>query len=275
MKLGVAAICVCLWPAATLACRTPPHAAGAFEQDSYVSLPGCEGQFASQCQTDGITSAWFNQPTSRYGHGVLGDAIEGGGLSAYTNAYTANSCGTVAVTLDAAHVFEDTQPRLVDVDGDGAHELLVVRSHVDKGAQIAIYAQDENAEALTLLATTPYIGRRNRWFAPIGAADLDGDGLVEIAYIDRPHLAKTLRVWRYEGGALTEVGSYAGVTNHRIGEPDIAGGIRDCGAGPEMVVATADWQSLLAVRFDGVFAAVNLGQHAGRASFADALNCKR
>jgi hypothetical protein len=47
-----------------------------------------------------------------------------------------------------------------------------------------------------LLAATPHIGSANRWLAPIGAADLDGDGRVEIAYVDRPHLARTLRIWR-------------------------------------------------------------------------------
>jgi len=59
----------------------------------------------------------------------------------------------------------------------------------------------------------------------VGAADLDGDGFVEVAFIDRPHLAKVLRVWRYVDGDFAEVAVMDGVTNHRIGEPDIAGGI--------------------------------------------------
>ena len=37
--------------------------------------------------------------------------------------------------------------------------------------------------------------------APLGAADLDGDGKIELAYIDRPHLAKILRIWRFDDGA--------------------------------------------------------------------------
>jgi hypothetical protein len=46
------------------------------------------------------------------------------------------------------------------------------------------------------LASTPWIGQRFRWLAPVAAADLDGDGAMELAYVDRPHLARTLRVWR-------------------------------------------------------------------------------
>jgi hypothetical protein len=77
------------------------------------------------------------------------------------------------------------------------------------------------------------IGQRNRWLAPIGAADLDGDGRVEIAYVDRPHLARTLRVWRSRpGGTLTEIATATGLTNHRIGEAFITGGIRDARRGP-------------------------------------------
>ena len=42
-----------------------------------------------------------------------------------------------------------------------------------------------------------------------------------------------------------------GVTNHKIGWDYIAGGVRDCGSGPEMVLADARWTEVVAVRFDG------------------------
>ena len=66
-----------------------------------------------------------------------------------------------------------------------------------------------------------------------------------------------------------------GVTNHKIGERDIAGGIRDCGRGPEVIVANSNWTRVLAVTFDGKRAkARDIGPHQGRASFAKALACK-
>ena len=92
--------------------------------------------------------------------------------------------------------------------------------------------------------------------------------------MDRPHLAKTIRVWRYKDLRLEPVADLRGFTNHRIGEADIAGGMRDCGGTPEMIVASSDWARLVAVRFDGaVFQTRDLGPHRGRTSFVEAMKC--
>ncbi|MEM1101921.1 MAG: VCBS repeat-containing protein [Pseudomonadota bacterium] len=218
-----------------------------------------------------IASARFSEPTERYGHGVLGDPSEHAAISVRLA-----DGGSAVLRWDRPMVFEDVEPRLIDIDGDGGQELLVVESHERLGARFAVY--DVRDGALVPIARNPFIGTRFRWLAIVGAGDLDGDGRVEIAYVDRPHLARTLRVWRLEpsGGVFNpvELASLPGVTNHRIGEEDIAGGLRDCGAGPEMIVADAGWRRLLAVRFDGTgLAARDIGPHAGRASFADALGC--
>ncbi len=205
-----------------------------------VSQPAKAGAVQNSVVTQGDFSAWYSDLTSRYGHAVLGDALEPTTLT-----LSDTSCG-MSVTLERPHVFEDIAPRLIDLTDDGVPELIAVRSHESKGAQLAIYTS--KGDALELLATTPYIGTRNRWLAPVGAADLDGDGKIEIAFVDRPHLAKTLRVWRYESGALEQTATLVGVTNHRIGEDFITGGIRDCGSGPEMILATANWRDLIAIR---------------------------
>ncbi len=211
----------------------------------------------------GIDSARYVEPTQRYAHGVLGDAIEHGALELTVDGQRR------ILRLPDERVFEDTAPRLADVDGDGAPEVVTVESHRDLGARLAIYGPQG------MIAATPYIGTRFRWLAPVAVADLEGDGQVELAYVDRPHLAKTLRVWRFVEGALHEVATFRGVTNHRIGERDIAGGLRRCGEGPEMIVADADWQRLLAVRFDGEsLSARDIGPHEGRDSFARALSCR-
>ncbi len=211
-----------------------------------------------------ITSARYTEETSRYAHGVLGDAIEYGTLE-----LTLRGGKRLAITLPQDRVFEDIAPRLMDMDGDGAPEVIVVESSQTGGARLAIY--DENG----LRAATPHIGQRNRWLAPIGAADLDGDGHVEVAYIDRPHLAKTLRVWRYKDGVLTEVANKAGLTNHRIGEDFISGGIRDCGDGPEMITVNANWSEVMATGFDGKTLSPRvLGPFKNQTSLKRALDCK-
>ncbi len=213
-----------------------------------------------------ILGAEYADPTTRYAHGVLGDAIEYGSLLIHTDRMDGL---TFKMALPQDRVFEDLAPRLVDVDGDGDVEVVVVESQANTGAALAIY--DDAGK----IASTPHIGTRNRWLAPIGAADFDGDGHIELGYIDRPHLAKTLRLWRFQDGALSEVAALGGLTNHRIGEDFISGGVRDCAGRPEMVVATANWQRLAAIRFDGSeLSADDIGPFAGPASFKAALACQ-
>ena len=186
---------------------------------------------------DGDWSASFEDPTDRYGHAIMGDLPEWGRLC------LSGPPGAACVTLPRTSVFEDMAPRLHDVDGDGAPEAIVVESTFTAGAALVIYRL--RGGDLERIATPP-IGTRSRWLAPAAITDLDGDGLVELAYIDRPHLAKRLRVWRYVDGVLVHVADQPNLTNHKIGEPFISGGLRNCGAGPEIVTASGNWRELVA-----------------------------
>ena len=190
---------------------------------------------------DEITQADYTDPTDRYAHGVLGDAIEWGGLR-----LTLSDGSSKRFILSKELVFEDIAPRLHDLDQDGAPEVIVVLTHVDKGAALAVFG------STGLIAQTPHIGTRNRWLAPVGAGDLLGDGDQIVAYVDRPHLAKTLRLWRYHEGQLTEVANLTGLTNHRIGDNFITGGIRNCGTGDEVVTVDAKWQNVMVTTFADV-----------------------
>lgn len=219
-----------------------------------------------------ITHARYFGATIEYAHGILGDAVEAEGLVVRVSDGVTATCHIV--DAGANRVFEDTSPRLVDLDNDGHNEVIVVATHRDKGARLEIYGGATNDQPLRLLAATPYIGRTHRWLAPIGAADLDGDGTVEIAYIDRPHLAKTLRIWRYESGSLTEVASVPGFSNHKIGWPDIPGGIRTCAGRPEIIVATADWSAIAAVSLiNGSVESREIAAYTGPQSLQDEVSC--
>ena len=214
-----------------------------------------------------ITAASYSGPTDRYPHGVLGDDIE------YTQLDVTLSDGRVlSASYEATLVFEDVAPRLWDLTGDGAPEVVTVEAHEAEGARLVIWGLQDGQ--LRHIARTPFIGTRFRWLAPIGAADLDGDGHIEVAYIDRPHLAKTLRVWRYTPDGFTEVATLAGLTNHRIGEDYITGGLRDCGQGPELVVVDARWREIMSVTLgaEGLTAAP-MARFAGRASVDAQLGC--
>ena len=214
---------------------------------------------------------WYADPTTQYGHGVLGDAVEANRI--YLRSPRAD-CGVFVADAGQAHVFEDTVPRLFDIDGDGVDEVIAVRSSFSLGAQLVVYRESEG-DTLEIMASTDYIGQRNRWLAVVGAADLDNDGQIEIAYVDRPHLAKTLRIVSVDGDTLVQETAAGGVTNHRIGERDIAGGIRDCGSGPEMIVANSNWSALLSVTSqDGTLNGQVIGEDTSRTAFAAAMECK-
>jgi hypothetical protein len=220
---------------------------------------------------DVITAAEYAEPTTRYDHGILGDAVEWGALR-----LTVDKCWgcagrdvrSITIRLPKTRVFEDITPRLIEGD-DGVPLVMVVETDLSLGARLALY------DSAGLYAATPFIGRTHRWLAPIGAGDLDGDGWPEIAYIDRPHLAKTLRIWRLKDGKLTHVVDQPGLTNHRIGWDYISGGLRDCGKGPEMVTASADWSRVMVSRFTGTSVQLrDVGAYDGQTSVAAALGCK-
>jgi len=221
-----------------------------------------------------ITDARYEDPTTRYGHGILGEGGEFGTLRMTVDQCL--DCDTAqirdfVIRLPQNRVFEDVAPRLINLFAGISPSVMVVESDLEFGARLAVY--DESG----LVTATPFIGLRNRWLAPLGAVDLDGDGSVEIAYVEKPHLTKVIRVWRFDEATreLSLAGELPGFTNHRIGEEDIAGGIRDCGQGPEMIVADANWQDIYAVTFSAdTLTPRKLGPHKGRRSFARAMDCK-
>lgn len=220
-----------------------------------------------------IIKAQYQEPTTRYDHGILGDAVEWGALRLTVDQCI--GCQTTVIRdfvirLPESRVFEDLAPRLVPLTNEAGPAAMVVETDLKFGARLALYYESG------LIAATPFIGRTHRWLAPIGAGDLNGDGDINYAYVDRPHLAKTIRVWRYEEGneALQLVAELPGYTNHRIGEDHISGGIRDCGQGPEMIVVDADWQNIAAVTLKGqTLTARTLGPFKGKNSMLRALNC--
>jgi hypothetical protein len=191
--------------------------------------------------------AYFGSPRSGYDHGILGQHAEWGALTMILQGSAGHGPLYFATAdLPPDRIFEDIAPRSADLNGDGGPELVVVETDIQRGAQLAVYASDGNR--LFKLAATSFIGQKHRWLAPAGIADFDGDGLVEIAYVDRPHLLKELVFVRLEGDRLVETARLPGLTNHRIGDDYISGGVRDCGSGAELILASPDWTRVLLVR---------------------------
>lgn len=186
---------------------------------------------AGAAAAETIQQARYSDPTTRYDHGVLGDAIEWGTLELQLDTGV-----TRRFVLPETLVFEDTAPRLADLDGDGAPEVIVVESSLTRGARLAVYGTGGR------LAQTDHIGRKNRWLAPVGAADFTGDGRAEIAMVVTPHLSGQLVLLAFDGTSLTPLAQTSGLTNHRIGDRTISGGIRTCPGVPEILLAKMPWR---------------------------------
>ncbi len=155
-------------------------------------------------------TVWLTSPTTRYDHGVLGDAIEAGGLR-----LSLPEGQLLDFKLGTDEVFEDRYVRFWDVDGAGHDELVVVKSGRRSGARLAAY--QVRGGGISLMAEGPAIGQAYRWLNPVGAADFDGDGNIEVAAVITPHLGALLRLYRLAGNRLIPVHEARGFSNHAIG----------------------------------------------------------
>jgi hypothetical protein len=160
--------------------------------------------------THDIARAWLSDPTTRYDHGILGDKIEAGSLVIEGRDGTRH---TVQLGDDA--VFEDLEPRLADLDGDGRDEIILVKSYLKRGSALAVIA--ERKGRYEIVAETPPLGRPNRWLNPAGIADFNGDGKIDIALVRMPHVSGILELWSWRDGRLRKSDELADVANHVAG----------------------------------------------------------
>ena len=157
-----------------------------------------------------IRAAWLAAPTARYGHGVLGDALEGGQLRVET------AEGQVHIaTLPETRVFEDLVPRLMALGEDGDDAVVVVESDAERGAALSVWRLD--AGALVRHAGSDFIGQPNRWLNPVGVGDFDGDGRPDLAAVLTPHIGGILTLYRVAPPRLLPFARTGDVSTHQIG----------------------------------------------------------
>ncbi len=101
--------------------------------------------------TNHIRRFWLTQPTQRYDHGVLGDEIEAGGFSVDL----ANG-RSMEYQFGPRYGFEDLEPSLADMDGDGLEEMIFACSSLTEGAAVSIYRVGDRQ--IEQFAVPPSIG---------------------------------------------------------------------------------------------------------------------
>ncbi|MDA4844118.1 hypothetical protein [Hoeflea poritis] len=187
---------------------------GGFSETGRPAPGGLPDGLIATARHGDVSEAWYSEPTRRYGHAILGDAIEAGAL----NVRTAEG-DVVTFRLPQSQVFEDRTPRLADLDGDGRTEIITIRSALSEGAAVTVYGLE--AGKLRQRATTDFIGRTNRWLNIAAIADLDGKPGLEIAHVRTPHIGGTLIVHTYRNGGLNRIAALDGFSNHAIGSPEM------------------------------------------------------
>jgi hypothetical protein len=195
-----------------------------------------------------IAWAWLGTPTLRYPHKALGSATHAATLHVQMASGTSVPKELV-YTLPFSKVFEDLTVRLVDLDGDGRDEIIVVESDAVHGAATVVLGV--RAKSLTELARSPYAGSTFLWLNPVGAADFDGDGKLDIASVITPHIGGTLTLYHYQPPKLEAFARAMDTSNHRMGDPeqDVAVIVELPGTRPTVIVPDMSLKALHALRW--------------------------
>ena len=152
--------------------------------------------------------------TTRYGHGVLGDKLEAGGITLVETKPVPQVLLTIS--LPEPQVVEGVAPIWADLDGDGGREIIVTASDAEQGAQLIAF--DETGERI---AAGQAIGRGYRWRHQLAVAPFGPEGEMELADVLTPHLGGIVEFYQMAGATLTLVAEVHGYSSHVLGSRNL------------------------------------------------------
>lgn len=196
-----------------------------------------------------IAKAWYSEPTTRYRHAVLGDEIEAGALKIETPRGK-----QFTYRPQRNEVFEDITPRLADLDDDGTTEVITILTSRLEGASVAVFGLV--GDAFVKKAQTPFIGRSNRWLNIAAIGRFTGRRNMEIAIVERPHLAGLFKLYFFNAAnpELRTPGQVGGFSNHEIGSAELrlsAAAFIDNDRLADIIVPSFDRRTLYALSLAG------------------------
>jgi hypothetical protein len=196
---------------------------------------------------------WLGSPTRRYPHGALGSPAHAGSVHALAKSRTGD-WKQVGLELPLNRVYEDRVPRIVDLDQDGREEIVLIEADALRGAALVVLGLDHAPEGPRLVerARGPFAGTTFRWLNPVGVADFDADGKLDLASVVTPHIGGVLQLLHYRPPALVPYARALDVSNHRMGalEQDLAVIVEQPGHRPTVVVPDMARRALHALRWD-------------------------
>jgi FG-GAP-like repeat len=196
-----------------------------------------------------IAWVWLASPTARYPHASMGSPVHAASLHAL------GSDGKLAsLQLPGQRVFEDLQPRLIDLDADGRDEIVVIEADIERGAALVAYGLPPSGSQLQERARSRYLGLPFRWLNPVGFADFDGDGKLDIASITTPHIGGVLTLYRYAPPRIEPFAKAMDVSNHQMGDPNLQmhAVLSLPGQRPTVIVPDMSRRALHALRWETV-----------------------
>ena len=192
---------------------------------------------------DGSDVLMVTGATTRYPHAALGDTVEG---SSVTLLDLETGEPSVLFELPDPSVIEGTTPMWVDLDGDGAREIVVTKSDPAVGARLAIFDMAGNE-----VGAGPAIGQGNRWRHQVAVAPFGPGAELEVAAVLTPPIGGEVQFYRWAGDSLEIVARVPGFSSHRFlsHNLDMALAADADGDGRvELVVPTDDYRTLGGIR---------------------------
>jgi hypothetical protein len=225
-----------------------------------ASAKRLEGSKAVHGQKD-IAWAWLGSPTARYPHKALGSVTHAATL--HVLAGSVQSQQELVYRLPFNRVFEDLTVRLVDIDADGRDEMIVIESDALRGSSVVVLglravpparAGDRAKSTMSIaeIARSEPTGGTFYWLNPVGVADFDGDGRLDIASVTTPHVGGILNLYHYRPPLLETFANVMDVSNHRMGDPeqDLAVIVQLPGLRPTVIVPDMSLKALHALRWE-------------------------
>lgn len=156
---------------------------------------------------DGDLAA-LTQPTDRYEHGVLGDALEADSITVLR---PSPEGARMLSSFPAASggVFEGVAPMWFERNGETL--LAVTESVAGLGARVSVYQPDGE-----LAGAGPFIGEGMRWRHLTSAAPFGPGGETELSATLTPHMNSAAQFYQIGEAGLEITAGVPGYTSHRI-----------------------------------------------------------